>query len=74
MGYNEDKAFFIKKYNLKKRLVNAVFQDDKNEVMAAADAIFNEGLELEQIGLSDGFFKLCAGAIVSTGWTPSPRG
>jgi hypothetical protein len=69
-----DRILSAKKHNLKVKLVNSVFNNDKIGVMNAADEIFESGFELEEIGMSDGFYKLCASAIIKTGWVPKTQG
>lgn len=60
----------MNKDNLKRALQRACIAGDYPEVAKAAQAIFEAGFELEEVGYSDSMFAIVCEQVVRSGWVP----
>lgn len=58
------------KHNLRHALKTAAFDNDLPGVAKAAQAVFDAGYELEDMGFTPAFFDVVAASIVRSGWVP----
>lgn len=60
----------IIKHNLRYALKKSALDNDLPAVAKAAQAVFEAGYELEDMGYTEGFFTIICNQIVLSGWVP----
>ena len=58
------------KHNLRHALKKAAFDNNLPEVAKAAQAIFEAGYEIEDMGFTPGFFEHVCNQIIKSGFVP----
>ncbi len=58
------------KHNLRHALKIAALDSDLPGVAKAAQAIFEAGYELEDMGFTPGFFEIICNQVLASGWVP----